>query len=410
MSTHSYLVTKDLYLVTQQLTLTSAPKKVVEMPTNHFLVIDCSGSMSQDLPKIREQLKRKLPKLLKEQDTVSVIWFSGRGEFGTLLEAEPVASLTDLQNVERAIDRWLKPVGLTGFTDPLKEATKVVERVAKARKGSVSSLFFMSDGCDNTGTRSGILQAMETAASEFASTTIIEYGYYADRSLLSAMAEKAGGCHIFAEDFDRYSPTFEAAMQKKQTGAKKVGVTIQGDPIGGFAFSLGDGELTTYGIDAGMVAVPEDLKTLAYLSPTLIGTSKGNLSDLTSPEFAYAAISLFAVRMKPGIVYPLLAGLGDASLIDQFSSCFGKQKYSEFQARAQRAAFVKEERFTAGQDFNRVPKEDAFTVLDALNLLASEEGNRFGFSVRSLPRPRKQLGCRRSAPGSQLSRQASPKP
>src|SRR4051812_7410323 len=172
-NTVSYLISKDLFLVNQKHSTDQAPKVAVELPTNHFAVIDCSGSMYHDLPRIREQLKRKLPKLLKEQDTISLIWFSGRGEFGTLLEAEPVATLTDLKAVEHAIDRWLKPCGLTGFTEPIQEAGRVVERVAKARPGSVSSLLFLSDGCDNQGTRAGILKVMEEAANGFQCTTIV---------------------------------------------------------------------------------------------------------------------------------------------------------------------------------------------------------------------------------------------
>ena len=42
----------------------------VEVPVNHVFVIDCSGSMHYDLPKIRIQLKNKLPSLLKQNDTV----------------------------------------------------------------------------------------------------------------------------------------------------------------------------------------------------------------------------------------------------------------------------------------------------------------------------------------------------
>jgi hypothetical protein len=192
MSSTAYTLSRDLFLIKQVLSQNTPPTAAVETAINHLVVIDCSGSMSWDLPKIREQLKRKVPKLLKEQDTISIIWFSGRRQFGTLLEAEPVATLVDLQDVERAIDRWLKPVGLTGFREPLEEAAKVVERVSKARKGSVASLFFMSDGCDNQWDRAEILKATETAAGGFASTTFVEYGYYADRPLLTAMAEKSG--------------------------------------------------------------------------------------------------------------------------------------------------------------------------------------------------------------------------
>jgi len=286
-NTRSYLVSKDLFLVKQTQDQTAEAPKVIEAPTNHLVVIDCSGSMSYDLPKIREQLKKKLPKLLKEADTISIIWFSGRGQFGTLLEAEPVATLTDLKQVEQAIDRWIKPQGLTGFKEPLEEAVKVVERVSKKSPGSVSSLFFMSDGCDNQWPRADILKAVEKAAGGFTSATIVEYGYYADRNLLSAMAEKSGGAHIFAEDFDRYAPAFELAMQKKLSGAPRVEVAIQGDPVGGFVYALSDGDLITYSVEGGKATLPKDLQEFWYLSPTLVGAADLDVSQIAK-RFAQA--------------------------------------------------------------------------------------------------------------------------
>lgn len=388
-NTRSYQISKDLFLVGQEFSQNPAPAKPVELPTNTFAVIDCSGSMWNDLPKIREQLKRKLPKLLKETDTITIIWFSGKGQFGTLLEGEPVATLSDLKVVEQAIDRWLKPQGLTGFTEPLQEAVRVVQRVAKKNPG-VASLFFMSDGCDNQGTRSSILNAIEGAAEGFQSTTIVEYGYYADRNLLSAMAERAGGSHIFAEDFDRYAPAFEAVLQKRPSGAPRVEQTIVGDPIGGFAFTLQDGDVVTYSVEAGKVRVPKDLQTVFYLASAPSGdvltsidglaqaASVGGLPSTGEPILAaaYAAVSLFSVRMKPAIVYPLLKAIGDVRFIEQFSTCFGKQKYSAFQETAQKAAFDKTTRFLDDRDPNRLPKDDAFTVLELLYLLAGDDNNR----------------------------------
>jgi hypothetical protein len=79
--------------------------------------------------------------------------------------------------------------------------------------------------------------------------------------------------------------------------------------------------------------------------------------------------------MKPNVVYPMLKALGDVNLIERFTNCFGKQKYSEFQDIAQKAAFGTG-RLEKGYDPNKVPREDAFTVLDVLNLLASDENNR----------------------------------
>ncbi len=277
----NYEVTPKLHIIRQEVAKDEPKTVAVELPTNHVLVIDCSGSMSWDLPKIREQLKKKMPKLLKEKDTISVVWFSGRGQCGVLLEGEPVATLGDLKAVENAIDRWLKPVGLTGFKEPLELVPGLVDKVSKGNPSGVFSLFFMSDGCDNQWNRADILKAVEKAGQKVSSATFVEYGYYADRPLLTAMAEKCGGVSIFAQDFDSYAPNFEAVMQKKPTGAPRIEVKVEGDPIGGFVYSLVDGDLITFAVEGGSVKVPEDLKEFWYLSPNKVGSHAGTLEALS---------------------------------------------------------------------------------------------------------------------------------
>lgn len=382
-SSLSYKVADSLYIVRHSVSK-KAPAKPVEIPTNHIAVIDCSGSMSWDLPKIREQLKKKLPKLLREQDTISIIWFSGKKEFGVLLEAEPVATLVDLANVNKAIDRWLKPNCLTGFKEPLEEVQSLVERVTKKHSKGVFSLFFMSDGMDNCWDRKDILKTVENTSQCLASATFVEYGYYADRPLLTAMAEKAGGTLIFSEDFDRYAPLFEAAMQKKLSGAPRIEVKVDGDPIGGFAFALADGDLMTFAVTGDTLSVPEDLSAIFYLSSSSVGSVNAEVASVSKKKDkadddvmapAYAAVSLYSIRMRPDIVFPLLKSLGDVNMISNFSNCFGKQRYSEFMDAAKAATFGTG-RFEKGWDPNKVPQEDAFTILELLQLLSKDDDNR----------------------------------
>jgi len=390
-NTTSHAVSEKLYLVRQDIPQKGkVAAKPVETPTNHIAVIDCSGSMYGELPRIRQQLKARLPKILKEKDTFSIIWFSGRGEFGALLEAEPVATLTDLATVNQAIDRWLKPTGLTGFKEPLEEVAKLVGRVAKKTGGNPFALIFMSDGCDNCWPRGDILKAVEKAAGAVSQATFVEYGYYADRPLLTAMAEKAGGQMIHAQDFDAYVPAFEAIVQKRATGAKKVEIPVEGDAIRGFAWTAVDGDLITYAVEGGKIAVPENTPAVWYLSPTAVGQKGEDLAlvgkdaqgptkgiaDQTALPAAYAAISLFSTRMAPEIVLPFLKATGDVALIDQFGGLFGKQKYSEFMDQAKGATFDPKMRLTKGYDPKKVPAENAFTVLDVLKLLATDDENR----------------------------------
>lgn len=387
--TTSHAIASDLFLINQQVSTGAAPV-IVAGGVNHLAVIDCSGSMSNDLPKLRDHIKRRLPKLLGERDTFSLIWFSGRGQAGVLLEAEPVATLKDLGDVNKAIDRWLRPVGMTGFVEPLELTEQLVTRLGKINKHPIA-LFFMTDGCDNQCDRTKILSVVERAAGGLASTTFVEYGYYADRALLSQMAARAGGQLIFAEGFDKYEPQFELAMERKTVASRRIEVPIAGDPIGGFVFTMrGTGEnaeLIAFEVVKGKATVPEDIAELHYLSPHALdfaGTSFINTgASLLDPRVdhqligaAYAAMSLFAVRMQPNVVYPILKALGDVFFIDSFASCFGKQQYSEFMQYAKVAAFDPGTRYLRGYDPNRVPPDDAFTVLDLLRVLQGDEDTR----------------------------------
>ena len=100
----SHEIEKGLYLIEQTISPGDPNhKKAVDTPTNHIAVIDCSGSMTGDLPRIREQLKKKLPKLLKEGDTLSMVWFSGRGEFSSEHQRLPHGEMR-LQEKRRIVD------------------------------------------------------------------------------------------------------------------------------------------------------------------------------------------------------------------------------------------------------------------------------------------------------------------
>ena len=366
----SYKIAENLFLIEEK--ISTEKIEIVEVPVNHIVVLDCSGSMSCELPKIREQLKNKLPKILGQDDTISIIWFSGRDEFGTLIEGEKVSSLTDLKTLNKTIDRWLQPLGLTGFKQPLEEVGVLISKLQ-----GVCSLFFMSDGCDNQWRKNEILDAIEKIADKVSSATIVEYGYYADRNLLTTMAEKFGGSLIFSENFGKYEPVFENVLQRKISGRPRKKIQIE-DAINDFVYTVTADDIIAYKVENSLANVPEDVESIWYLSKA----EKGDLQNIdfnTIPEnickSLYAALSLFSVRMKSDIVYTILKCLGDVRLINQFGGCFGKQKYSEFIETSKQAAFGID-RFIEGRDVNAIPKDDAFTVIELLNMLYEDDYNK----------------------------------
>jgi hypothetical protein len=281
-NSQSYRINNKLWLVKHDVNTTQAKVTTADIPTNHVAVIDCSGSMSSDLPKIRQQLKSKLKSLVKEHDTVSIVWFSGKGQYGTLLEGEEIATLADLKGVSDKIDRWLKPIGMTGFKEPLEEVAALVGRVS--RHGNPFSMLFLTDGCDNQWPRDQILKALDKAVGGLAASTFIEYGYCADRPLLTQMAERAGGTLIFAQDFAKYDAAFTASVAKRPQG-KRVEVNIgKCEVVGGFAWALADGDLLTFAVEpsktgAGVVKAPENVGSIWWLSPSAVGDVAGIPAD-----------------------------------------------------------------------------------------------------------------------------------
>jgi hypothetical protein len=346
--------------------------KPVPAPVHHIISIDISGSMYSDLPELRTHLKNKLATLVGANDTVSIVWFSGRGQCGTLVEAMKVNGVADLSSLHTAIDRFLQPTGLTGFTEPLQEMEKIIGRLKAKASGHLINGLFMSDGYDNCGTERGILDVCARLEKLLDSVAVIEYGYYANRPLLTKMAETLGGKLVFSEDFPSYVAAFEGSFG---AGSKKVPVKLEHAASAGYVFALaGENLLTFTPNEDGIVSVPEGLADIAYFV-----SKKGKAFDhkKNSEALVFASLVPLAQRMDTNAVFSVLGALGDVALVNAFASAFSKEDYSRFQAEVLAVAADPAKRYSAGYDAAAVPKEDAYTVLEMLSDLTSDEQNLF---------------------------------
>lgn len=320
----------------------ASTKEPEVLNVDHVFCIDVSGSMSSELPKLREHLKNKIVKMVQPGDTLSLVWFSGRGQHGTLLTEQAIKGLLDVKEVHDLIDRFLHPIGMTGFKEPLEDCGKVWQELRKSRPNALSSLLFMSDGCDNQWSQEEILSALDKIYGKFQASTFVEYGYYADRKLLTKMAEKMGGSVVLSEDFPSFAPVVEKAIA---IHPNRAFAKVEAPGCKDFAFAISSsGDLLTFAVENGQVTVPVDSDTkevafdLYWVSDSVVGTqdvsiaSEGH-SDATM-RGAYAALSAYGYRMRGDIVKPLLLDVRDPSLLHKFSTCFGKQRYSEFSAEA----------------------------------------------------------------------------
>lgn len=336
--------------------------KPVEQSVNHIFAVDVSGSMYDVLPKMRNHIKSKLALLVKPKDTVSIIYFSSKSQYGVVFEGQVINGLQDLSKLHQAVDKFLQTLGLTGFVEPIQESMDIASRLRG--NGNINSFIFMTDGYDNQWSKAEILKKSKLLPDFFDSISFIEYGWYCNRPLIAEMAQVSGGSHIFSEDYVQYEPTVERLFQNKTV--KRKPVNISGD----FAFYLDNGEVILVDANDGVVNIPEDVSTLYLMAED--NDYKNQISSMDD-QAKYVALYVAVHKMKTDLTWALLKSLGDVKLIKLFSNCFSKQEYSKFKDAVKLCIFDEKERFVDGVDYNLVPKEDAYTVLAALDDLMKGE-------------------------------------
>jgi hypothetical protein len=80
-------------------------KNEFEVGKNFVFVVDVSGSMSGSLSKMRTHLKNNLAQFICDDDTISIIYFSGKGECGTIFTGLNIKDNQDLLYANKAIDK-----------------------------------------------------------------------------------------------------------------------------------------------------------------------------------------------------------------------------------------------------------------------------------------------------------------
>jgi hypothetical protein len=356
----------------------AAPAVPAIVPTHHVVSVDISGSMYGVLSELRRHLKNKLASLVGPQDTVSLIGFSGRSQCYLIADSCPINNGGDLQALHTAIDRFLQPTGLTGFQAPLEMTAAVIDRIKSRTPGGNFNMFFLSDGYENQSPEKDVLAACQTVASRVDTAAVIEYGYYANRPLLTKMAELLGGALVFAQDFQSYEVALTNALGGKSS--KKISLPLDYAASEGYAFAILNDQIVSFVAENGAIAIPESVTEVAYFTKSEGGSDymfKTPKSDVDIQSHAFAALIPLAQRMKTNDVFQVLGALGDVSLVQGFASCFSKEDYNLFLAEVLATVLDKSKRYVLGYSSTAVPKDDAYTVLHMLDALTESEENLF---------------------------------
>ena len=328
-------------------------------PVHRIFCIDCSGSMFTSLEEIRTQLKNKIPTSIRPQDFMTLIWFSGRNEFGTIFEHISVNDLNGLNKVNNTIDRYLKIVGSTGFVEPIKMAKELAEKYEETPQ-----VFFLSDGGENVWPR----EECEKSFSDMKDIPliIVEYQYYCDRVFLQHLAEISNGISIFNEDFKDYDDSFLIFM--KSDVSDNMFQQIKTDhPV----IYMQNENLVIKKPTNGYVRLSSNIKEAWNVLD--VNEDVENPIKLIYMEMLYAIQTKSLKQMSN-----LVSLLGDVHITKRYSVCFSKQDFSRLAEHIKQCILTPEKySFIEGCDKNYKVKDDAFNVIQLLQLLQQDDKTRF---------------------------------
>lgn len=360
-------ISNDMYLISQSTSDRHAA--AVQQSVHHVFVIDCSGSMHGALDDIRRDLCNKMATLLKEGDSMSLIWFSGRGEYGVALEDYRINGPMNVDAARRVVNSHLVARGLTAFVGPLQAALHVINGVEKRDSGKAHSLFFMTDGCDNQHSVSDILRAACDLNGNLSSATVIEYGWYCNRSLMTKIAAELGGSHRHNSGFQDYEPLVSSQFSSASAPKREL-VSLCATPANGIAFAVGNG-ITVYKVENGKALVQYGERSALFFMSDTPGTAEvleAQADSLSEPEISgvYAAMSVASKTLDNAMFDALMRYAGDCRLASISANAFGAQKITELEKEIESAAMNANMRYSLGYSKNVVPEENAYCFMDMI--------------------------------------------
>lgn len=330
-------------------------------PKECIFLVDVSGSMYGDLPYLREEFKNKIVTSLNQGDTLSIIYYSSNGDYGFILKRFKYdGDIDSLQKAQKSID-MLRDRNLTGFVDPLNLAIELAKEIKNTTSNAVS-IIFMSDGYENQNSKYKVITATKELSKYTDNGVVVEFGNYANHNLLMEMSSELGGQFVYAKDFQAYNIEAMNAINGNVVG-KYNDFTSDAK----YVFSYNESGVTLYNSDNGNYRIPENVTTVFALD-----NSKNGTTNSFSKEEKMDLFGLLYVAVLKGnsvLVWDVLCALGDVDIIDRYSAAIGKQKLNEFLTYLKEAFNNPFLLYSKGEDRNYLPDENAFCLLDLLNLL-----------------------------------------
>jgi hypothetical protein len=349
---------------------------------HHIHVLDRSGSMSWDLPKLIENVKGTLD-LMSDNDLISVIWFSGEGQCKTVLKGK---SKRDKEDIVKILDTLKNTVGLTCFSEPLKEINEVIEDLKVLCENF--SVTFFTDGqpCvyDYAKEEKAIWANMEVIKDKVMALNAIGYGSYYDKEMLGKMTGMTTfGRLIHSSQINDYADIFSHNYAiLSDMIVERVNIHVS-EPAEILYLTSKNTKYTRDALQLDFlnktknqfffVVDSEDAVISINDEEIRVADVKSKIQTATLNNFLYAmAYEMYYLGRGEEALDIMAHNIKDKAFIDQHINAFTAEERQDYLKAISKAIFVNKNRFTQGEaPEGYIPANDAFCVMDLMKVLSS---------------------------------------
>jgi hypothetical protein len=239
-------------------------------------------------------------------------------------------------------------------------------------------MIFLTDGCNNDCSWNEVIKTLKSLENDIASSTFVEYGFYADSRALTQMASMLGGEKISCDGFIDFEPVFDNKISSSIKGGKKIVVDITDKYLYDFAFSVSNGSVLLYNIVDSKIMVGSDVKEIYFFSSKAIGNEESALINNIVPQEQvaklYAAIYVLADKLMNDDAEKVFYALGDQHYYQILANAFGKQKLNAFKTAIKECVADVSKRFPNGISAIQKVSDNAYCLMNLIEDLGNTEG------------------------------------
>lgn len=356
---------------------------------HHIHIIDRSGSMSSNIDQLIEDIKITL-KFIPEDDYITVIWFSGEGQVGTVIKC--VKKSGNIEYINNLLDTIKSTIGCTYFTQAFNEVKNIIKETKSICENYNITLFTDGASCCNNEKLDvkTSLEIVNEIKDKVISLNCIGYGYYYDKEFLTKLSELTMfGRFNHSSNITDYSVYFKHNYERiNDLLMDKINIRVSCADAYILYISSKNTKLTmSNSIEISrinktknqfFIILPRDIELNnieVFINDNSVEFPK-NVKNKENPStinnFMYALAYENYYKGNRQFALDLLGNVCDKKLIDELLKAFSYDEVEKFTKLLRKSIFDNSVRATDTCPPNYIPSNDAYCLMDLIKDLAKD--------------------------------------